>query len=73
MRKSIFDIVAENINMESETNRLVAMSSEEYVLVVDYYDNKTLFDYINIVLENGRSVVTLLMSMTFLKRWNLMT
>lgn len=73
MRKSIFDIVAENINMESEANRLVAMSSEEYVLVVDYYDNKTLFDYINIVLENGRSVVTLLMSMTFLKRWNLMT
>lgn len=47
MRKSIFDIVAENINMESEANRLVAMSSEEYVLVVDYYDNKTLFDYID--------------------------
>ena len=73
MRKSIFDIVAENINMESETNRLVAMSSEEYVLVVDYYDNKTLFDYINIVLEDGGHVGTLLMSMTFLKRWNLMT
>lgn len=33
--------------MESEANRLVAMSSEEYVLVVDYYDNKTLFDYID--------------------------
>ena len=34
MRKSIFDIVAESIDMESETNRLVAMSSEEDVLVI---------------------------------------
>lgn len=47
MRKSIFDIVAESIDMESEANRLVAMSSEEKVLVVDYYTYKTLFDYVN--------------------------
>lgn len=47
MRKSIFDIVAESIDMESEANRLVAMSSEENVLVVDYYTYKTLFDYVN--------------------------
>lgn len=47
MRKSIFDIVAESIDMESEANRLVAMSSEEKVLVVDYFTYKTLFDYVN--------------------------
>lgn len=47
MRKSIFDIVAENINMESETNRLVAMSSEEHVLVPRPYTYKTLFDYVD--------------------------
>ena len=47
MRKSIFDIVAESIDMESETNRLVAMSSEENVLVVNSYPYKTLFDYVD--------------------------
>lgn len=46
MRKSIFDIVAASINMESETNRLVTMSSEEKTLVIgaSYY---TLFDYVD--------------------------
>lgn len=47
MRKSIFDIVAESINMESETNRLVTMSSEEYVLCVNSYTYKTLFNYVD--------------------------
>lgn len=47
MRKSIFDIVAESIDMESETNRLVAMSSKEKVLVVDDYNYISLFDYVN--------------------------
>lgn len=47
MRKSIFDIVAESIDMESETNRLVAMSSEENVLVINSYPYKTLFDYVD--------------------------
>lgn len=47
MRKSIFDIVAESIDMESETNRLVTMSSEEDVLVINSYSYKTLFDYVN--------------------------
>ena len=47
MRKSIFDIVAESIDMESETNRLVAMSSEENVLVINSYPHKTLFDYVD--------------------------
>ncbi len=47
MRKSIFDIVAESIDMESEANRLVTMSSEEQVLVIDSYPYKTLFDYVD--------------------------
>ena len=47
MRKSIFDIVAESIDMESETNRLVVMSSEEEVLVVNRHTYKTLFDYVD--------------------------
>ena len=47
MRKSIFDIVAENMDMESEANRLVTMSSEECVLVVNTYTDETLFNYID--------------------------
>jgi len=47
MRKSIFDIVAESIDMESEANRLISMSSEEHVLVIDSYPYKTLFDYVD--------------------------
>ena len=47
MRKSIFDIVAENIDMASEANRLVSMSSEEDVLVINSYPYKTLFDYVD--------------------------
>lgn len=46
MRKSIFDIVTESIDMKSETNRLVTMSSEEKALFSNfcYY---TLFDYVD--------------------------
>lgn len=47
MRKSIFDIVSESIDMESEANRLVTMSSEEHVLVINSYPYKTLFDYVD--------------------------
>ena len=47
MRKSIFDIVAENMDMESDANRLVTMSSEECVLVVNTYTDETLFNYID--------------------------
>lgn len=47
MRKSIFDIVAESIDMESEANRLVTMSSEEHVLLINSYPYKTLFDYVD--------------------------
>lgn len=47
MRKSIFDIASESINMESETNRLVAMSSEEHVLVIDSRVYRTIFRYVN--------------------------
>lgn len=47
MRKSIFDIVAENINMESEANRLVALSSQEHVLVVNSFTYRTLFKYVD--------------------------
>lgn len=47
MRKSIFDIVAESVDMESEANRLIAMSSKETVLVPCAYTYKTLFDYVD--------------------------
>lgn len=47
MRKSIFDIVAESVDMESEANRLITMSSEEAVLVPSAFTYKTLFDYVD--------------------------
>lgn len=47
MRKSIFDVVSESINMESEANRLVAMSSEECTLAINSHIYKTLFGYVN--------------------------
>lgn len=62
MRKNIFDIVAESIDMESEANRLVAMSSEENVLVVDYYTYKRfLIMLMNTVSKIGHNAVILLM------------
>lgn len=47
MRKSIFDIVTESIDMASEANRLITMSSKEDVLLIDSYPHKTLFDYVD--------------------------
>lgn len=47
MRKSIFDIVAESVDMESEANRLITMSSKETVLVPSVFTYKTLFDYVD--------------------------
>ena len=35
MRKSIFDIVKENIDMESEVDRIVTMAEDEEVIVMD--------------------------------------
>ena len=45
MRKSIFDIAASSINMKSEVNRIVAMSTEENNLY--NYGNYNLFDYVD--------------------------
>ena len=47
MRRSIFDIVAENIDMKSEANRLITMSSEEEVLTINSYSDHTLFEYVD--------------------------
>lgn len=47
MRKSIFDIVSENISIESEVDRMVIMSTEEDVLQVNSYHNYTLFEYVD--------------------------
>lgn len=47
MRKSIFDIVSENISIESEADRLITMATEEYVLQVNSYHDYTLFNYVD--------------------------
>lgn len=47
MRKSIFDIVSENISIESEVERIDLMADEEKILVVDDYWQHTLFDFVD--------------------------
>lgn len=47
MRKSIFDIVSESIDMNSEIRRILAMARREDVLCVDKYSYFTLFDFID--------------------------
>ena len=47
MRKSIFEIAAQNVDMASEVNRLIVMATEEDVLLIDSYPYKTLFDYVD--------------------------
>ena len=46
MRKSIFDIVKENIDMESEVDRIVTMAEDEEV-ISDGLKNYTLFDFVD--------------------------
>ena len=45
-RKSIFDIVSESINMETEAKRIITMAEDEYVLSLNYSDQK-LFDFVD--------------------------
>lgn len=47
MRKSIFDIVSENINIEDEVKRILTMAEEEYILCVDEISYKKLFKFID--------------------------
>lgn len=47
MRKSIFEIVSENISMEDEIKRILTMAEEESVLCVDDYTYKKLFKFVD--------------------------
>lgn len=45
MRKSIFDIVSENIDLENEAERIFTMAAEEKTLVINGYHSCTLFGF----------------------------
>ena len=47
MRKSIFEIVSSNINMQSEVIRIYRMAKQEKILCVDGCIYYTLFDYVD--------------------------
>lgn len=47
MRKSIFDIVSESMDLKTEVHRIIKMSSVEDVLCVDKYSYKTLFKFVD--------------------------
>ena len=47
MRKSIFDIASESVNMMNETQRLVAMAEKENTLCVSSYEYCSLFKFID--------------------------
>lgn len=46
MRKSIFDIVADKIDMKSDTYRLVTMANNEKTLCVNGWVNYTVFEFV---------------------------
>ena len=47
MRKSIFDLVSENINIEDEVKRILTMAEDEYILCVDEISYKKLFKFVD--------------------------
>ena len=47
MRKSIFDIVSENINIEDAVKRILKIVEEEYILCVDKFLYKKLFKFVD--------------------------
>lgn len=47
MRKSIFEIVNENIDMKSEVNRLITMAEDEKILCCYGYSYYSLFDFVD--------------------------
>lgn len=47
MRKSIFDIVSENINIEDEIKRILTMAENENILCVDKYSYYKLFKFVD--------------------------
>lgn len=48
MRRSIFDIVSDSMDLKTEVQRIIKMSSVENVLCVNDYSYKTLFDFVDI-------------------------
>lgn len=47
MRKNIFDIVSENIDLESDSNRIIKMATAEKTLVVGLQFSYTLFGFVD--------------------------
>lgn len=47
MRKSIFEIVSENVDIATDVARLITMASDESVLKVGYSSYFTLFDFVD--------------------------
>lgn len=47
MRKSIFEIASESVNMRNETQRIVHMARNEITLCVSTYTNYKLFDFVD--------------------------
>ena len=47
MRKNIFDIVSESIDMPGEVQRIIEMAKNEKTLVTDSYPYYTLFDFVD--------------------------
>lgn len=48
MRKSIFDIVAEKMDLENEAERIIAIAEDEKVLDDCNYNRYTLFQFVNV-------------------------
>lgn len=46
MRKSIFDIVSENTDMEKDCERILAMATKEKTLITGTYPDYTLFEFV---------------------------
>ena len=47
MRKNIFDIVSENVDMESEVDRIITISEDQKILLKNSTEYHTLFDYVD--------------------------
>ena len=48
MRKSIFDILAEKMDLENEAERIIAIAEDEKVLDDCHYNRYTLFQFVNV-------------------------
>lgn len=47
MRKSIFDIASERVDIKSEVHRIIHVATEEETLCINEYEDKTIFDFVD--------------------------